>query len=76
MLKLFVMLCGAACVFMGLACIFSPRFLEISLRSTAVGDFWKTTVGDRFGSVASRLLYGLVQIGLGALLFLFAYWRY
>jgi hypothetical protein len=75
-MKLFLMLCGAFCVLMGFICMFNQRFLEISLRSTAMGNFWKTTFGERFGGVALRLLYGLAQIALGVVLFLFAYWRY
>jgi hypothetical protein len=70
------MACGGICVALGLACMMSPRFFQTSLASTSLGDFWKTHVGNRFGGLAARLLYGLAHFAIAAVLFFIAYLRH
>jgi hypothetical protein len=75
-MRWFLFIGAAICVVLGLANMVSQRFMELSLRSTSLGNFWKTNVGDRFGGLALRILYGLAHFAVASGLVLVALRRY
>ena len=65
MMTIFFYACGAICIVLGLACLVSEHFLNVSLRSTSFGTFFNQQIGTSMGPLAVRLVYGLAQVLMG-----------
>ena len=75
-MKVFFIICGVISICMGLGCMLRDRVLNISLRSTWLGTFWRKHIGERWGLGTLRFFYGLAQILIGAGFFCWAYYDF
>jgi predicted membrane-bound spermidine synthase len=73
---IFLEICAAICILLGLACMVSERFFDLSVRTTSVGLFWQQTFVPRLGIVPTRFLYGLLHFALAGVILLVGYLRY
>ena len=57
---------GVACIGVGLAYLFSPRFSQWAVAGTSQGKMWTRLIGEQRAPLVAKYVFSLVSFAVGA----------